>query len=89
MIDHLIDPLLLWLPDASWSDASHHLLGQVSIDFHHPFDAMQTLLAEQFETDVFKGTRTTLNNFVKSGQAWAMLAGFVIGYIVRGLTTYG
>lgn len=86
---HLIDPLMLWLPDASWSDASHHLLGQLSIDFHHPLNAMQTLLAQQFETDVFRGTRAAFSNFIRSGQAWALLVGFVVGYVVRGLTSYG
>ncbi|WP_143467719.1 hypothetical protein [Leptolyngbya ohadii] len=101
---HLIDPLLLWLPNASWSDASQHLfgsissihfsvdplsIGQISIDVHHPFHTMQTLLAQQFETDVFRNARVAFNNFIKSGQAWALAVGFVIGYIVRGLTTYG
>lgn len=83
----LIDPLLLWLPDPAWSDISQHL-GQ-SIDFSHPFDAMQTLLAQQFDTDPFRGARGAFANFVRSGQAWALLIGFVIGYIVRGLTSYG
>jgi hypothetical protein len=89
----LIDPLMLWLPDATWSDASQHLLGQLSgqlsLDLHRSLDWMQPCLAQQFETDVFRGARVAFNNFVRSGQAWALLAGFVIGYIVRGLTTYG
>lgn len=87
LINHLIDPLLLWLPDATWSEISQPLLGP--IDFHHPFDAMQALLAQQFDTDPFRGARGAFANFVRSGQAWALLIGFVIGYIVRGLTSYG
>lgn len=94
---HLIDPLLLWLPHAAWSDVSQPLLEQVSIApsvdlhhwFHHSLDGMQTLLAQQFDTDPFRGTRAAFSNFVRTGQAWALLIGFVIGYIVRGLTTYG
>lgn len=92
---HLIDPLLLWLPHAFGNDVSQSLLGQVSIapdlhaGFQHSLDTVQTLLAQQFDTDPFRGTRTAFNNFVRTGQAWALLIGFVLGYIVRGLTTYG
>ena len=29
------------------------------------------------------------NNFVKTGQVWAMLIGMVIGYMFKSLTSYG
>lgn len=47
------------------------------------------VLAQQFETDVFKGTRTILNEFIKSGKLWTLLIGIIIGYVLRGLTSYG
>jgi hypothetical protein len=29
------------------------------------------------------------NNFVKTGQIWAMLIGIILGYMFKGLTSYG
>ncbi|WP_199336521.1 hypothetical protein [Oscillatoria sp. FACHB-1407] len=48
-----------------------------------------SLLAQQFETDVFANARRSFDNFVKSGQLWALLIGLVIGYLVRSFTSYG
>lgn len=48
-----------------------------------------SLLAQQFETDVFANTRSAFDNFVKSGQLWAFVIGLVIGYLVRSFTSYG
>jgi len=54
----------------------------------HPHD--WTVLAQkQFETDVFAGTRAWFDNFVKSGQVWALIVGIIFGYVLRGMTTYG
>jgi hypothetical protein len=57
------------------------------INFHSWQDL--AVLAQQFETDVFKGTRTILNDFIKSGKLWTLLIGILIGYVLRGLTSYG
>lgn len=85
MLIHLIDTLAN-LPDvtaiAHSFDVSH---GSWLTDITHGhFD----LLAQQFDTDVFAGFRRSINNFVKSGQIWALLIGFVMGYLLRGVTTY-
>ncbi|MDX2213896.1 MAG: hypothetical protein SFY66_11475 [Oculatellaceae cyanobacterium bins.114] len=48
-----------------------------------------SLLAQQFETDVFANARNSFDNFVKSGQLWALLAGLVIGFLIRSFTSYG
>ncbi|MGB3642441.1 MAG: hypothetical protein WBA39_33390 [Rivularia sp. (in: cyanobacteria)] len=29
------------------------------------------------------------NNFIQTGQIWALLIGLVIGYLIRNLTSYG
>ncbi len=47
------------------------------------------LQGQQFDTDVFRGTRGIFNNFIKTGQLWAFLFGLVVGYLLRALTTYG
>jgi hypothetical protein len=66
---------------ASWSLAPDGLL------WHGHFD--YPTLAQQFDTDVFAGVRRAADNFVKTGQVWALLIGIVIGYLLRGFTTYG
>lgn len=48
-----------------------------------------SFLAQQFETDVFADFRNFLTNFVESGQVWALIIGFILGYMIKGLTSYG
>jgi hypothetical protein len=71
---------------ASWHGMGHSLLDQVnSWHWHWSGDHLAAL----FDTDVFAGTRNFFNNFVKSGQAWALVVGLVLGYVIRGFMTYG
>ncbi len=70
------------LADSSmWSDAGQGLFSQIHFDW-------STLAQKSFDTDVFAGFRASMNNFVKSGQVWALIIGFVFGYLIRGMTTY-
>ena len=46
------------------------------------------IIAQQFEDNLFERTGDILNGFVESGQVWALLIGVVLGYALRGLTTY-
>jgi len=81
---HLIDTLAN-LPDmtaiAAPLDGSH---GAWLTGTHFHVD----LLAQQFDTDVFAGFRRAVSNFFESGQVWALVIGFILGYLIRGLTTY-
>jgi hypothetical protein len=65
----------------SWQIGHGLLSGMGHWDMSH--------LAALFNTDVFAGVRTFFNNFLKSGQAWALAIGVIFGYIFRALTTYG
>ena len=49
---------------------------------------MTPLVAQQFEDTLFERSGNILDNFVESGQVWALLGGVVIGYVIRGITTY-
>ncbi len=40
-------------------------------------------------TDVFAATRSFFDHFFKTGQAWALLIGIVVGYFIRSFTSYG
>lgn len=66
---------------ASWSLAPEGLLWHWHLDY--------PTLAQQFDTDVFAGVRRAADNFVKTGQVWALLIGIIIGYLLRGFTSYG
>lgn len=46
------------------------------------------LIAQQFEDNLGNNFQSTLNNFVESGQGWALLIGLVLGYAIRSLTAY-
>lgn len=44
------------------------------------------LLAQQFNQDVMGDLGKGWNNFVKSGQIWALMIGVVVGYFFRSIT---
>ncbi|EKV03462.1 hypothetical protein Lepto7375DRAFT_5760 [Leptolyngbya sp. PCC 7375] len=46
------------------------------------------VIAQQFEDNLFERSGDILGNFVDSGQLWALLIGMVVGYVIRGITTY-
>lgn len=55
--------------------------------WHSGFDWV--VLAQQFDTDVFAGARKSFADFIESGKLWTLLIGIVIGYVLKGLTSYG
>ncbi|NJO76123.1 MAG: hypothetical protein HC833_21645 [Leptolyngbyaceae cyanobacterium RM1_406_9] len=65
---------------AAWSEVWHS---------YWPSPMDWSLLAQQFETDVFADFRSAFNNFIESGQVWALLIGLILGYLIRSLTSYG
>ncbi|MBT9315210.1 hypothetical protein [Leptothoe spongobia] len=48
----------------------------------------QPVIAQKFEENFFDRSGEILGDFVDSGQLWALLIGVVIGYVIRGITTY-
>ncbi|MCU0565347.1 MAG: hypothetical protein MUF49_01975 [Oculatellaceae cyanobacterium Prado106] len=66
-------------------DGTSHLLGLM----HWDWDSVSPVLAQQFNTDVFAATRAWFDNFLKSGQVWALIVGFVMGYVIKSLASYG
>lgn len=49
-----------------------------------------TMLAQNInDPDVIGQMQRAWNNFVTTGQIWALLIGIVIGYIFKNLTSYG
>lgn len=46
------------------------------------------MLAQQLDQDILGDMGQVWNNFIESGQVWALIIGIVLGYLVRGLTAY-
>ncbi len=41
------------------------------------------------DPDLLGQVQKAWNNFVETGQIWALLIGLVVGYLIRNLTSYG
>ena len=41
------------------------------------------------DPDILGQMRGAVQNFIESGQIWAFLIGAVVGYFVRGLSSFG
>ncbi|MBW4648451.1 MAG: hypothetical protein KME06_07090 [Kastovskya adunca ATA6-11-RM4] len=52
-----------------------------------PLSTQGTVLAQAIEDpDVLGQMQDAFNNFIESGQVWALLIGLVLGYMLRNLT---
>ena len=47
-----------------------------------------TVLAQTYQDSLGSTVEGAWNNFIQTGQVWALLIGFVVGYIFRSLTAY-
>ncbi|MBF2034732.1 MAG: hypothetical protein IGR92_04450 [Leptolyngbyaceae cyanobacterium T60_A2020_046] len=50
--------------------------------------ATQALVLAQFDQDVLGDISSAFRTFIDSGQVWALIIGIVLGYVIRGVTTY-
>lgn len=70
-------------------------------DIHHLVELLQPglgwltdlwpgamLLAQQFKDTLGSDVQNAWANFIDSGQAWALLIGVVLGYMMRLFTSY-
>jgi hypothetical protein len=46
------------------------------------------VIAQYFDQDLFGSSSKIFSHFIESGQVWALLVGLVLGYLLRGLTSY-
>ncbi|MEA5569684.1 hypothetical protein [Calothrix sp. UHCC 0171] len=64
------------------SDWVFQFIGQPPVDF--------TIFAQTInDPNVLGQIQKSFSHFVQTGQAWALLIGLVIGYMIRNLTSYG
>ena len=64
-------------------------LGSSKLGLLHGSPSDWILLAQQFDTDPFSGIREWFINLIETGQLWALIIGFIVGYLFRGFTSYG
>ncbi|MEI6064571.1 MAG: hypothetical protein WCQ26_08270 [Pseudanabaena sp. ELA748] len=75
-------------------DLTFHLSAiNFSSDFHINIFDIHTqvnmdLLAQQFKQDMMGDAARSWDNFVKTGQIWALLVGVMVGYLFKTLTSY-
>lgn len=48
----------------------------------------QSLWIAQFEDNLGSSFQSTWDNFIQSGQVWALIIGFIVGYVFRSITSY-
>ncbi len=73
------------------ASTTNHFLGSIG---HDPIANLlsgdsHTLLANQFNQDILGDLTKSFGKFVKTGQLWAMLIGFVLGFVFKSITSYG
>ncbi|NET37750.1 MAG: hypothetical protein F6K19_38030 [Cyanothece sp. SIO1E1] len=59
-----------------------------SLEFLQVSTLHATVIAQQFEQDILGDLRVAFDQFVESGQVWALLIGLILGYLIRGVTSY-
>ena len=72
--------MISWLAESmSWHDSLGFWFGHSS--------AHWTVLAQDFsDIDILADITKAFNNFIKSGQVWALLIGLIVGYFLKGIT---
>ena len=70
---------------SSENDVTAALLPTANVTTHQ---TTATVIAQQFDQDVIGDLGNAFNTFVQSGQVWALLIGFILGYLLRSVTTY-
>lgn len=61
------------------SHTSHRLI------FH---TYQHSLWIAQFEDNLGSSFQSAWDNFIQSGQVWALVIGFIVGYVFRSITSY-
>lgn len=62
-----------------------HLL---ELTFFHDWGQHVGLLAQTFEDNLGSNFGNAWDNFIESGQVWALGIGLILGYIFRSFTAY-
>lgn len=82
MLLHVVQDATVWLTHLSVvSDTWQSFQIDLSID--------HSVLAQIKQTDLWGDVTRAFDNFVKTGQAWAFVAGLFLGYLLKAFTSFG
>ncbi|MEM6839499.1 MAG: hypothetical protein AAF609_21985 [Cyanobacteria bacterium P01_C01_bin.120] len=85
-----MNPETLWVAtgEHGWRspEISSEILAHQGLAFNQ--NNAVVLAQEQFDQDVIADFGNAMAYFIESGQVWALIIGFVLGYLLRGVTTY-
>lgn len=56
--------------------------------FHLDWQTLGAAAPQQFNQDVTKDLAGGWNNFVKTGQIWALIIGVTLGYLFKSITSF-
>ena len=83
MVVKATQEIIAWLPSLNHGhDAVSRLLLKLSVNW--PVVAQNIT-----DPKILDQIQAAFHHFIVTGQVWALLIGLVIGYLLRGLTTYG
>jgi hypothetical protein len=60
--------------------------GALNLDLHD-ITSSGLSIAQTYKDNLFGNVEGAWNNFIRSGQVWALMIGFIIGYLFRSLTS--
>ena len=83
MVVNAMQEITALLPSMNYlSDSVSQLFWQLPVDL--------TVVAQQIsDPDILGKMQKAFNQFVQTGQIWALLIGLVLGWMLRNLTSYG
>jgi hypothetical protein len=83
MVVNGIQAISTWLVTLThWSDSIPVLLAKI------PFSWI-VIAQNVSDPDLGGRVQRAWDTFVKTGQIWAMLIGFILGYMIKGFTSFG
>ncbi|MEM6517918.1 MAG: hypothetical protein AAF722_01145 [Cyanobacteria bacterium P01_C01_bin.70] len=85
-----MNPDVMWVAvgEQGWQppEIQSQMLAHQGLTFNQ--NRAVVLAQEQFDQDVIADLGNAMAYFIESGQVWALVIGFVLGYLIRGVTTY-
>lgn len=84
-VETLLRPIMIMPVDLDRADYFPGPLaaGQLAVQ-----ETPALVLAQFDDVDILRDMVNLWNTFIESGQVWALIIGLVVGYFLRGLTTY-
>jgi len=83
MVANAIETMISWLATPTYANDSLSMLVAKT-----PYWVI--VLAQQIrETNLWGEVQSAWGHFVQTGQVWALLIGFILGYFIKGFTTFG